>query len=368
MIKVAIVGCGKIADDHVALIRAVPHTTIVAVCDREPLMASQLCDRFDIPAHFTDIPSMLDRVHPDVVHVTTPPQSHFPVAKMCLLAGTHVFVEKPFTVDADEARELIALAERLNLRITVHHDQQFTKPAVEMRGLIDRGYLGGPPIHVESYYGYDLGQASYAKALLGDKSHWVRHLPGQLLQNVISHGVAKIAEFLPTETPTVIAHGFSSRLLKRIGEDDIIDELRVIISDNDGFTSYFTFSSQFRPCLHLVRVYGSRNAIELDHDHQTLIAIDGASYQSLLDKTVPAAIQAGRYARSFVRNLSRVVHRDLQPRGGSSYLVHCFYKSIEQNTPPPISHREMLLTVKIMDDIFAQLNRHRRAPMFASRD
>src|SRR6267143_451753 len=96
-----------------------------------------------------------------------------------------------------------------------------------MRRMIERGFLGGAPVHMESYYAYDLGDASYARALLGDPHHWVRRLPGRLLHNIISHGVARIAEFLPDESPGVMAHGFVSPVLKRLNETEIMDELRV---------------------------------------------------------------------------------------------------------------------------------------------
>ncbi len=61
---------------------------------------------------------------------------------------------------------------------------------------------------MESYYGYDLGDPSYARALLGDKQHWVRRLPGKLLHNIISHGIARIAEFLTSDAPRVIGTRF----------------------------------------------------------------------------------------------------------------------------------------------------------------
>ena len=84
---------------------------------------------------------------------------------------------------------------------------------------------------MESYYCYDLTDPNYAKALLSDKSHWIRRLPGKLLHNIISHGIARIAEFIPGDSPHISAHGFVSPLLKRIGENEIVDELRVTISD-----------------------------------------------------------------------------------------------------------------------------------------
>jgi predicted dehydrogenase len=361
MMTVAIVGCGKIADDHIALIRSRPDCEIVAVCDREELMAGQLAERHQIRGVFSDVQTLLEETRPQVVHVTTPPQSHCDIARMCLVAGAHVLVEKPFTVNAAEAVELTSLADRLNLKITVHHDQQFTYPARRMHELIDKGYLGGRPVHVESYYGYDLGQASYAKALLGDKDHWVRQLPGGLLHNVISHGIAKIVEFLPTDSPTVIAHGFASEFVRAIGESGIVDELRVIVSDNTGFTAYFTFSSQFRPALHLFRVYGKTNGLEVDHDQQTLVRLPGARYKIFLEKIVPSWNLARQHMANFGGNIARFMRRDLHPRGGSLHLVHRFYDSILSGAPPPVSARDMVMTVAVMDEIFLQLSTARTA-------
>ena len=63
--------------------------------------------------------------------------------------------------------------------------------------------------------------------------------PGKLLQNVISHGIARIAEFLTTDKPQVIAHGFVSALLQQINETEIVDELRVIISEEARSHSLF---------------------------------------------------------------------------------------------------------------------------------
>jgi len=94
---------------------------------------------------------------------------------------------------------------------------------------------------LESTYCYSFGDESYAKALLGDSGHWVRTLPGSLLQNIISHGISKIAEFLTSDRPLVMAHGFTSPFLKNIGQGDIIDEVRVLIRDEDSTTPISRF-------------------------------------------------------------------------------------------------------------------------------
>lgn len=355
MLKIGIVGCGKIADSHASQIQRIKGTEIVAVCDREPLMARQLCDRFAVKQLFSDLTELLDRANPDVVHITTPPQSHFEAAKLCLEAGCHVYVEKPFTVDEREARDLIALADERGLKLTVGHDNQFRRAAQDMRELVRAGFLGGDPVHMESYFCYEIGPGDYAGVLLSDKQHWVRRLPGQLLHNTISHGIARIAEFLKTESPQVIAHGFVSPLLRSMGESEIVDELRVFICDEERTTAYFTFSSQMRPSLHQFRVYGPKNGLIVDQDQETLIKLPGLRRKSYLEQFVSPAETGRQYIANTWMNVRTFLHRDFHAKAGMKHLIDSFYRSIEEDTPVPIPYREIILTARIMDAIFAQL-------------
>ena len=355
VLKVGIVGCGKIADAHAAQIQRIKGCEMVGVCDREPLMARQLYDRFPVKQYYSDLTELLSEAKPDVLHITTPPESHFPVARLALELGCHVYVEKPFTLDLEEAQKLMALAEEKGLKITVGHDDQFTHVARRMRKLVQSGFLGGGPVHMESYYCYELGRSGYAGSLLGDKQHWVRRLPGKLLQNVISHGVARIAEFMTSESPQVLVHGFISQALKEMGETEIVDEVRVIISEEAGATAYFTFSSQMRPDLHLFRIYGPENGLILDQDHEILIRLRGQRRKSYLEKFVPPVDLAKQNLGNLITNLKTFLARDFHMKAGMKYLIESFYRSIEEGTPEPIPHREILLTTKIMDAIFRQL-------------
>jgi predicted dehydrogenase len=355
MLKIGIVGCGKIADIHAAEIVKVGCCSLVAVCDSEILMARQLADRFAVPMAFDKMSNLLEAAKPDVVHITTPPQSHFLLAKLCLESGCHVYVEKPFCVNTSEAEQLIEVAERKGLRITVGHDDQFTHVAREMRNLIRQGYLGGPPVHMESYYGYDLSEKNYAQSLVADRQHWVRGLPGGLAQNVISHGVCRIAEFLESDCPSVQAYGFASPTLIELGEKEIVDELRVIISDGETTTAYFTFSSQMRPSLRHFRVYGRKNGIVIDHDQQILIRLRGARFRSHLERFVPPITFSVQYAGNALTNVWRFIRSDFHMKAGMNFLISAFYDSILQDLPLPIGYREILRTSRIMDQIFSQV-------------
>jgi len=359
MLKVAIVGCGKIADVHASQIHRIKGCEIVGVCDKEPLMARQLYERFPVKRYFSDLTELLSEAQPDVVHITTPPDSHFDIARACLERGCHVYVEKPITLHAEEAQVLVVLANKKGLKLTVGHDDQFSHAARRMRTLVHSGYLGGIPVHMESYYCYDLGDSGYARALLGNKQHWVRGLPGGLLHNIISHGIARIAEFLTSDSPQVVAYGFVSPLLKRMGEREIIDELRVIISEEERTTAYFTFSSQMRPSLHQLRVYGPKNGLVLDQDQETVIKLRGGRFKSYGEKFIPPVLFAEQHLGNLIRNVRTFLARDFHMMSGMKYLIESFYGSIIQGTPVPIPYREILLTARIMDAIFDQLRARR---------
>jgi len=355
--RVGIIGCGKMADQHAVQIKRIQDAEIVGVCDSEPLMARQLAERFNVGKWFSDVQEMLAAVNPDVVHITTPPHSHYVLAAMCLEGKANVYVEKPFTLDTAEAENLIKLANEKGLKITAGHNAQFTHAMVRMRELVKSGFLGGKPVHMESYYCYDFGDAGYAKALLGDSHHWVRKLPGSLLQNVISHGISKIAEFLSGDNPVVIAHGFTSKFLREIGEESIVDELRVIIQDEDSTTACFTFSSQIRPAPRHFAVYGPKNSLIVDEDHQILIKMRDKEYKSYLRFFLPPLGYARQHLDNFSFNAKKFIRRDfhLPNDAGLKMLIESFYNSIRNNAPLPLSHKEIILTSRVMDEIFSQM-------------
>jgi len=356
MLKIAIIGCGKIADAHASQILRIPGTTIVAVCDREILMAKQLAERFPIAAWYDDLDRLLEESRPDVVHITTSPESHAALAAQCLAAGCHVYVEKPFALDEREARAILDMATARGLLVTVGHDDQFSHVARRMRALIADGYLGGPPVHMESYYCYEFGGSPYANALLSDRSHWVRRLPGKLLQNIISHGVARIAEHLTSDAPRICAQGTISNWLRDAGETEIVDELRVVLDEPRGASAYFTFSSQMRPSLHQFRIYGPKNGLILDQDQETLIRLRGRRSKSYLEKFGTPADLVRQYCGNLWSNAKLFARSDFHMKSGMKYLIERFYLAITAGEPLPISYREILLTTRIMDAIFSQIH------------
>ena len=354
MLRIAIIGCGKIADQHVLALRRVTDCEVVAVCDREMLMAQQLAGRFGISKTFSDAQEMLKAISPDIVHITTPPQGHFSLARQCLESGSHVYLEKPFTVTANEAKDLIQLAEGKGLKITAGHNYQFTLEMLDMRKLVAQGFLGGKPIHVESHWSYDLSDTSYVGPILGSQTHWVRQLPGQLFHNLISHGIAKLAEFLGDEVE-ISAHAHQSPLLQGLGGQEVQDELRVFIRDQNGTTAFFCFSTQIKPGLNSLRICGPKNSLLVDHASGTLIRNENRSYKSYLTYFIPPLKSARQHFKNARKNVFDFLRGRLHQDSGMKELIEQFYQSVRRKSPPPIPYREIILTARIMDEIFTQV-------------
>ena len=353
-LRVAIIGCGKIADQHIHAFRRIGGCEVVALCDRELLMAGQMGERFGITACFADAAEMLRVAQPDVDHITTPPQGHFALAKLCLEAGAHVYLEKPFTVTAPEAEALIALAENKKLKITAGHNYQFTLEMLKMRRLVVENFLGGKAVHLESHWPYDLNDASYVGPILGSKTHWVRQLPGQLFHNLTSHGIAKLAEFLG-DNVQVTAHAHQSQRLKSLNGQEVQDELRVFLRDENGTTAFFCFSTQIKPGQNYLRVCGPKNSLFVDNSSGTLLLQENKPAKSYLTFFLPPLRNAKQHFTNACGNIRDFLKGKLHQDSGMKELIEQFHNSIRQQSAPPIPYREIILTARIMDEIFAQI-------------
>ncbi|MDR3576210.1 MAG: Gfo/Idh/MocA family oxidoreductase [Anaerolineaceae bacterium] len=357
--RVAVIGCGMIADQHADQLRYLPGCELVAVCDTDELMAGQYADRFQVSKVFTDATEMLRKGGVDAVHITTPAQSHFPLARLCLEAGCHVYVEKPFALNVEQADELLQLAETRKLHITVGHNLQFNPEAMRLRKLVRDGFLGGPPVHMDCIQCYSHDEPTYGKAVLGDPHHWVRRLPGSLLHNLISHGIAKIAEFLEGDSPELISISFSSPYLVQHHHSDIVDEVRAVLRDERGTTAFFLFSTQLGGASNELRVYGSAGSVVLDNTNRTAIRVRPSAYKSYLRYFLAPVVTAQEHARNSISNIRQFACKEFQMDFGMRKLMEIFYRAIREGGPDPIPTAEIRRTTYIMDAIFSQLPQSR---------
>jgi hypothetical protein len=157
----------------------------------------------------------------------------------------------------------------------------------------------------------------------------------------------------------VIAHGFVSPRLAAMGEREIVDELRVIVQDEASTTASFTFSSRLRPTLHQFRIYGPQAGLVLDQDQEILIKVRGTRFKSYGEKFLPPVTLAAQHLGNAFTNLGTFLASDFHMKSGMKCLVESFYRSIVDGGPVPIPYREIVLTARIMEEIFEQIGARR---------
>lgn len=106
------VGVGKIASQFAQALKAVENSRLHTVVGRNRERTSQFCLDNEVPAYADHLNAILEDPAIDAVYIATPHRSHYQLARECLLAGKPVLCEKPLTVNAGQARQLIELAQQ----------------------------------------------------------------------------------------------------------------------------------------------------------------------------------------------------------------------------------------------------------------
>jgi predicted dehydrogenase len=112
------------------------------VCDTRPEALEKAKTRYPAVPRTTDYQQVLEDPKVEAVVIATPISTHFALAKAALLAGKHVFVEKPMTGSTSDAVELVKLTSDCGLTLMVGHTFVFSPPVRKVKEIIDSGELG----------------------------------------------------------------------------------------------------------------------------------------------------------------------------------------------------------------------------------
>jgi predicted dehydrogenase len=248
VIKGALIGAGQIARLHLGCLESIPGVEIAAVCDLSPSVARAAAERHGATRWFTDYRAMLAEVRPDVVHVTTPPTSHFRLAMDALAADAHVIVEKPATVTLGEVEALLARAAERRRSLLEDYNYLYSAATLEIRRLIDSGDLGNV-VHVDVAISLNiLGPSGFADP---NSPHPCLTMAGGAIADFLPH-LASLAQLF-------IGFHTRAQVSWRKRADTILpyDEFHALV-DGERATASLAFSSTAQPDAFWLRVYGER--------------------------------------------------------------------------------------------------------------
>ena len=213
MIRIAIVGCGRIAKRHAELLGSgqIAGAKLVAVCDLLADRSLAFAGKYDVPG-FASLTELLEKSDADVITVLTPSGSHAALSIQASRAGRHVIVEKPMALTLADADAMIRAADEAGKRLFVVKQNRFNVPVVKAREALDAGRFGKLVLGTvrvrwcrdQSYYDHDAWRGTWAQ-------------DGGVIANQASHHVDMLGWFMG---PVESVHARSARALVNIEAED----------------------------------------------------------------------------------------------------------------------------------------------------
>lgn len=212
MVKVALIGAGKMGISHLSILGAHPDVEVVGVCDTAK-MVTDFLTKYGKFNCFSDYKKMLGEVKPDAVVVAVPTKFHYEIIKDLLNLNLHVFAEKPFCLQPEQGEELVKIASPKKLINQVGYHNKFIGTFQEVKKIVQSGALG------EIYH--FVGE-SYGPVVVNKKQDSWRSNPsegGGCLLDYASHVIDLLGDIL---APVVSAKG---SLLKSIYSNQVEDSV-----------------------------------------------------------------------------------------------------------------------------------------------
>ncbi len=254
MIRIALLGLGKMGLSHQAVVNSHPDVDLVAVCDTTEYLLGVLTKYTGVKT-YSDYRKLLAEEKLDAVLIATPSRFHAEMARAALDANLHVFCEKPFCLDVAEGRALAELARQKNLVNQVGYHYRFVEVFHEMKRLLDLGVFG--KLH-------HIRAEAYGPVVLRPKGGTWRIRKsegGGCLYDYASHAI-DLANYLVGPPQAV---GGTS--LNRIFSADVEDEVYANFFYESGMTGQIAANwsdESFRKMSAKVTVWGANGKIAAD--------------------------------------------------------------------------------------------------------
>jgi predicted dehydrogenase len=339
-LRVALIGCGRIARVHRAYLQGVAQVELVGVCDADAAARAVFAQESNLAA-FASVGELLERGRPDAVHVLTPPATHAPLALELLRQGVNVLVEKPLALSAAEADAVVAAARRAGRWVTVDHNRWFDPVVQQAAAALASGRLG-QLVGVDVFQGAEAGEADKRNAV---PAHWSAQLPGGVLNNLASHPLYLMRRFAgPVRDLRVVARSLDGAWL---------EEVRVA-AEGERALATVTMSMRAQPFMARLSLLGSEASLDVNLNNMTLIERRARQLPKLVGKVWPNLNEAVQLVSATARNTVAFATGRQRFYPGIGAHLRALYAAVAAGGEPPVSAAEGRDVVAWYDDILAQ--------------
>ena len=333
-VRFGIIGCGKIAQEgHIpALKKLSKRIELVAVADINLSVAKKIAKRYKIPFYFKDYRKLLRRDDVDAVIISTPTPYHAQISINAAEAGKHILVEKPLAMTLDEALEIERVVKLHNVKISVVQNYRYFPAVKTVKRRIQSGYLG----RIVSLFGV----AHTKFPILWTRSLWLYH-EGGALYDFAPHLIDMLLWLKGIKDPKQIVevNAAGGDFLPNAG---FINHAQLFIKFKDKSSATADISWITDPYLFNIQIFGTGGRITLDVRFNTFIEEHGT--QTPLDFIKRSIIP--------LRDVTRDILRKSFFKGALSFyseLIYDFVEYIEKKRPPPVSLKESIASILVID-------------------
>lgn len=139
--RIGLIGCGRIAQEHLRAFAKIKKVKIQAVSDKMPQKAKSVGEQYNCSS-YTDYQDMIKTENLDAVIVCTPPNMHSKVSIFAMSHGLHVLCEKPFALNISEAEQMCRCVEENNLILMMASKFRFVNDVIKAKAIIESELLG----------------------------------------------------------------------------------------------------------------------------------------------------------------------------------------------------------------------------------
>ena len=345
--NVGIVGCGYISGIHVHAWKDAK-ASVTAACDLNEEAAKKFTKELNIPAYYTSFSEMLEKEDLSAVSICVPPRFHTDVAIEALNSGCNVVVEKPFTVNTDEAERLLGTLKKTSGKMTIIHSQLYEQSIFQAMKLVKAGDIG-------QIVGMDVGILhSPDEIMAGDKNHWCHKLPGGRFGENLPHPVYLLQAFLGDLK-------IKSVLPDKLGSTPWMpfDELRVILeAENNRFgTIHISFNApgNDRTDVH-ANIYGTAGTI-----HAGIYPVSSM----VISKPGRGIMHFGNMEQQFKiwsTYLTTILIKGKNPRyysASHTRIIKSFVDSLNGNGSPLVTPENGYDNVRVVEEISKMIDEKR---------
>jgi UDP-N-acetylglucosamine 3-dehydrogenase len=144
-LRIGVIGCGAIAQNvHLKGYHSTPEAEIVALCDIDATRLNEVADKYGVKQRFTDYQELIAKADVDAISVCTPNKFHAEMSIAALNAGKHVLCEKPMATSVEDAKAMVAAAQKSGKTLMVAYSHRFQIANQKAAEMVHAGAIGKP--------------------------------------------------------------------------------------------------------------------------------------------------------------------------------------------------------------------------------